>query len=335
MRKISMFLICSTLLAVPAFAEECPEGKKYISAKRRCYTIAKTTDNAVPTAHNQPCYGDQKPAHSIITGWQYYPNGRYCVNACKQGDDYICCVCGVSSCAEGYKPNGWNTECVDDGTATRNEAAEEVDTDPVPTPDDCSDGIVTINGETSPRDCARDAEGGVNVVADNNVQCNAIAVERVEHATAGDWRSYANGTYACKGSGDNYVRCKCHITACEDDYEAAADGSSCQPKEEPQPEQDITQQSEDPKSISILAGRLAKVENQFGLSKWRTADGEFNKARLASDLTAGVVLGTTGALVTASVVKKKQVKEGFESLECTIGGQHVGDWGDTFHISGK
>ncbi len=88
-------------------------------------------------------------------------------------------------------------------------------------------------------------------------------------------------------------------------------------------------------SISDLAGRLAKVEDQFGLSKWRTAEGKFNTARLASDLTAGVVLGTTGALVTSSVVKKKQVKDGFESLECTVGGQHVGDWGDVFRIDGK
>ena len=88
-------------------------------------------------------------------------------------------------------------------------------------------------------------------------------------------------------------------------------------------------------TISTLAGRLALVEDQFGLSKWRTADGKFNTARLASDLTAGVVLGTTGALVTSSVVKKKQVKDGFESLECTVGGQHVGAWGDVFRIDGK
>ncbi len=98
---------------------------------------------------------------------------------------------------------------------------------------------------------------------------------------------------------------------------------------------DSTNATDTTASISDLAGRLALVEGQFGLSKWRTADGKFNTARLASDLTAGVVLGTTGALVTSSVVKKKQVKDGFESLECTVGGQHVGDWGDVFRIDGK
>ena len=88
-------------------------------------------------------------------------------------------------------------------------------------------------------------------------------------------------------------------------------------------------------SIPDLVANLSKIESEFGLSKWRTAEGKFNYARLASDATAGVVLGTTGALVTASVIKKKQVEDGFESLECTVGGQHVGDWGDVFRIDGK
>ncbi len=87
--------------------------------------------------------------------------------------------------------------------------------------------------------------------------------------------------------------------------------------------------------IPTLVANLSKIESEFGLSKWRTAEGKFNYARLASDATAGIVLGTTGALVTAHVVKKKQVEDGFESLECTVGGQHVGDWGDVFRIDGK
>ena len=91
----------------------------------------------------------------------------------------------------------------------------------------------------------------------------------------------------------------------------------------------------DAESISDLAKTLDEIEDAYGLSKWRTVDGKFNYARLASDATAAVVLGTTGALVTSSVVKKKQVEAGFESLECTVGGQHVGDWGDVFRIDGK
>ena len=91
----------------------------------------------------------------------------------------------------------------------------------------------------------------------------------------------------------------------------------------------------DAETISDLAKTLDEIEDAYGLSKWRTVDGKFNYARLASDATAAVVLGTTGALVTSSVVKKQQVEAGFESLECTVGGQHVGDWGDVFRIDGK
>jgi len=65
---------------------------------------------------------------------------------------------------------------------------------------------------------------------------------------------------------------------------------------------------------------------------WRDKDGNFNTARLASDLTAGVVLGTVGGVVSGVVIKKKQVEKGFDALHCTVGGQTVADWGDTFTV---
>ena len=67
-------------------------------------------------------------------------------------------------------------------------------------------------------------------------------------------------------------------------------------------------------------------------SVWKTAEGKFNTTRLATDLTAGVVLGTVGGVVTGVVIKKNQVKKGFEALHCTVGGQKVADWGDEFSI---
>ena len=67
-------------------------------------------------------------------------------------------------------------------------------------------------------------------------------------------------------------------------------------------------------------------------SVWKNEDGEFNTARLLSDSIAGVVLGTAGGLVTANVVKKNQLAEGFEDLRCTVGGQTVADWGDEFSV---
>lgn len=67
-------------------------------------------------------------------------------------------------------------------------------------------------------------------------------------------------------------------------------------------------------------------------SVWKDSEGKFNTARLASDLTAGVVLGTVGGVVSGVVIKKKQVEKGFDALHCTVGGQKVADWGDEFNI---
>ena len=82
------------------------------------------------------------------------------------------------------------------------------------------------------------------------------------------------------------------------------------------------------KSVDALDGLMGGFERNV----WRDEDGEFNRARLASDMTAGVVLGTAGGLITSHVMKKKQVENGFEDIQCTIGGQTVAGWGDEFQV---
>ena len=67
-------------------------------------------------------------------------------------------------------------------------------------------------------------------------------------------------------------------------------------------------------------------------SVWKKSDGSFNTARLASDLTAGVVLGTVGGVISGHVIKKNQIKKGFEVLHCTVGGHIVANWGDEFSV---
>jgi hypothetical protein len=37
-------------------------------------------------------------------------------------------------------------------------------------------------------------------------------------------------------------------------------------------------------------------------------------------------------LITSNVIKKNQIKGGFEDISCTIGGQVVADWGDDFNV---
>lgn len=75
-----------------------------------------------------------------------------------------------------------------------------------------------------------------------------------------------------------------------------------------------------------------KYLNDQKLSVWRDANGDFNTARMASDSIAGVVLGTAGGVITSKIVKKNQIKNGFEDLKCTIGGQVVATYGDEFTV---
>jgi hypothetical protein len=86
--------------------------------------------------------------------------------------------------------------------------------------------------------------------------------------------------------------------------------------------------------VNNAYSQLTAIHNKFrdNVSVWKDAEGNFNTARLASDTVAGVVLGTTGALVTSHVVKKNQVENGFEDIKCTIGGQNVAGWGDQFRV---
>ena len=87
-------------------------------------------------------------------------------------------------------------------------------------------------------------------------------------------------------------------------------------------------------SVSGAYSNLKERIGSLGLttSKWRNREGKFNTARLASDSIAGVVLGTAGGLITSHLVKKNQVKKGFEDIQCTIGGQKVAEWGDEFTV---
>ncbi|MBO4683090.1 MAG: hypothetical protein J5611_00725 [Alphaproteobacteria bacterium] len=85
-------------------------------------------------------------------------------------------------------------------------------------------------------------------------------------------------------------------------------------------------------SIEIAYQKINRFFNGLGLSVWRDRDGNFNTARLASDSIAAVVLGTAGGLITSKLVKKNQIKKGFEDLNCSIGGQRVATFGDEFSV---
>ncbi|MDR2412650.1 MAG: hypothetical protein LBD50_00360, partial [Rickettsiales bacterium] len=75
--------------------------------------------------------------------------------------------------------------------------------------------------------------------------------------------------------------------------------------------------------IQSTFNEINTVLSGFDSSVWKNAEGKFNTSRLISDSVAGVVLGTAGGLITSNVIKKNQVKGGFEDISCSVGGQVV------------
>ena len=84
--------------------------------------------------------------------------------------------------------------------------------------------------------------------------------------------------------------------------------------------------------IRNIVSNLNGMTRDLGASVWTTKDGNFNTSRLLSDSLAGVVLGTAGGLITSNVIKKNQIKGGFEDIKCTVGGQVVAEFGDDFMV---
>ncbi|MBD5400325.1 hypothetical protein HDR61_01080 [bacterium] len=93
-------------------------------------------------------------------------------------------------------------------------------------------------------------------------------------------------------------------------------------------------QDESKKKIKAAKEKIDgyKSELRKTASVWKDKNGNFNTARLASDSIAGVVLGTAGGLITSNIIKKNQIKGGFEDIKCSIGGQVVASYGDEFQV---
>ena len=87
--------------------------------------------------------------------------------------------------------------------------------------------------------------------------------------------------------------------------------------------------------VSAIVSKIRNMSANLKTSVWKDKDGNFNKHRLLSDSIAGVVLGTAGGLITSTVMKKVQVKNGYEDIQCTINGQSVASYGDEFSVGIK
>ena len=84
--------------------------------------------------------------------------------------------------------------------------------------------------------------------------------------------------------------------------------------------------------INNIAANLKSWSNSMDASVWKDKNGNFNTSRLVSDSVAGVVLGTAGGLITSNIIKRNQIKGGFEDIKCTVGGQVVAEYNDDFMV---
>ena len=125
-------------------------------------------------------------------------------------------------------------------------------------------------------------------------------------------------------------KCKCA------DAKKVISGDQCVETEDARREREAAEQAATivaiKSRIKTASKTLDEIRAGFDVSVWKDEEGKFNTSRLVSDSVAGVVLGTAGGLITSNVVKKNQVENGFEDIQCTVGGQVVANWGDEFRV---
>ncbi len=155
-------------------------------------------------------------------------------------------------------------------------------------------------------------------------EIDAVAAIAAEHCTIG-LKNFCDAVADAKWD-DTEKKCKCN----QEGYVALYDEKKCISQ------QTLADTSVSRATIDKISKRIDAIKSQnsdsFKVTVWRDAQGKFNTSRLISDSVAGVVLGTTGALVTSKLVKKSQIKNGFDDIQCTVGGQKVADWGDEFRV---
>ena len=136
------------------------------------------------------------------------------------------------------------------------------------------------------------------------------------------------GKCECSASGStwNHGRVKCECNNTDYEIQLVGDVYKCVLT-------DAAKQRQNAESeIEQIAVKLNKVRDSLSVSVWKNKEGNFNTSRLISDGVAAVVLGTAGVVITSNIVKKNQIKYGFEDLKCHIGGQPVAEYGDAFRV---
>lgn len=285
-----------------------------------------------------------------VNGSLSFPNAKECAAVCDAGTWKV----AISECEKGYKlsnpakyGNGLYTQCVKGGgngggdglTCRQKRAGAEwsnvaraccdtnADADYVKATDQCVCKDPTKEFKMNDADrgaCVAKGQPAPEAKCECSITAKAIAEAK---ATCGGKTSSA----VAKAISQIELQCK-DIAKCDAkkfaEYMDIINGASAS----------CVAPVNDEAALKRIEEKVKSVEKRFGeldVSVWTTAEGNFNGARLASDSIAGVVLGTTGALITSNVVKKNQIKSGFEDIVCTVGGQTVGNYGDEISVGIK
>ena len=160
-------------------------------------------------------------------------------------------------------------------------------------------------------ECSASMISQLNVWIDNYPDCVGQINNLIEYCDSDPQASEANSIYA-------------QIQQCVNNAQAAAEAAQATAL--------LQSQNASRQNITSAISTLDGIKSGLKVTVWRDEEGKFNTSRLLSDSIAGVVLGTAGGLITSNVVKKNQVEDGFEDLQCAIGGQAVAGWGDEFRV---
>ena len=160
-------------------------------------------------------------------------------------------------------------------------------------------------------ECSASMISQLNVWIDNYPDCVVQINNLIEYCDSDPQASEANSIYA-------------QIQQCVNNAQAAAEAAQATAL--------LQSQNASRQNITSAISTLDGIKSGLKVTVWRDEEGKFNTSRLLSDSIAGVVLGTAGGLITSNVVKKNQVEDGFEDLQCAIGGQAVAGWGDEFRV---
>ena len=221
------------------------------------------------------------------------------------------CTCDSS---KNLRLDGGECKCLDDVNYKRSADGKSCDlTDAAALQRKCeaagSAGAMWDGAKCTCIDAKKIWNGSTCIANPNIANCEAVAGAK-----------WSNGQCVCKDA----------------DKEMNEDGTECVETEAARKKrEDALKQAEQDAAkarITSITGKLNSLKAGLSTSVWKNKEGNFNTSRLVSDSVAGVVLGTAGGLITSNVIKKNQLKGGFEDISCTVRGQVVAGYGDEFQV---